>query len=161
MPHEPKAPEGVPNITEARKLNKAELLAAYEQCYGRLLKDSQIDTNMDGVPDSDWSHDGTITIKAICPVVYVNCMAPYETSRLEPYIFATAMKLAESADAVDIRCSKNESLAFGAWRGALAAAVRESPPAEGTDYTVTCKGDEMAEIVVAALEGKFRIVRGF
>jgi hypothetical protein len=71
---------------------------------------------------------------------------------LDPYVDSLERALREKyVPAGDIRCAPDESpLAFGKWRGVLAAFARQSPPAAGT-YYVDTRGREIVEVVVDAL----------
>lgn len=70
---------------------------------------------------------------------------------LDTYIAETAAKLASAfPGTVDIRCADAQGpLGFGKWKGALAALVRDQPPAPG-GYVVF-SGTELADVVIEAL----------
>lgn len=81
--------------------------------------------------------------------LYINC-APVGkvTQSLDVYAAALASELAKAARVPDIRLGDNNGpLGFGRWRGALAARVRENPPAPG-NYVAIGSG----EITAAVLE---------
>jgi hypothetical protein len=169
-PVEPTLPMSVIDMKQAKTLKKANLLVAYENCLNA-LKERLIPEYLVPPKDLEDAVDalesrtvtsaemGEVTITTVTPTIYVNCIPPEHCNRLEPYIFGTATQLADAAKCPDIRMSDKKSLAFGAWRGALTAAVKENPP-QGS-YVVVCKGEDFAEVVVAALEGTHKIVRGF
>lgn len=82
-----------------------------------------------------------------------------KTQRLEAYAEEHASALADAYKAADIRCAPKDSpLAFGGWKGALAAIVREDPPANGA-WSVS-SSSEIGLVAFEALAPKARVVRG-
>lgn len=153
-------PTGVASLAEAKKMNKGPLLEAYESCFEALMDRVDLGVDLDGWQKVELEGPPVvITEFTEANTIYVNCQPSEPFPRLEPYVFHTARKLADAAKAPDIRSSDKKAMAFGAWKGALTAAVLEDLP-QGS-YVVTCKGDELAEIVVAALQGSHQIVRGY
>lgn len=160
LPVKQDPPLGVLDPADAKKLKKGDLIDAYLICFDALMQRDK----WEEPKGHDFSYPIVPQPEARVPVesepfIYVNCVPPVPCERLETYIFNTVNALAESAGEPDIRCSNKDMLAFGKWRGVLAAAVKESPP-QGS-FTVTCKGDDFAEVVVGALEGTHQIIRGF
>ncbi len=88
-----------------------------------------------------------------------NC--PFED--LSSYAHAVTTEIENELKIVDIRCGPNDSaLAFGRWKGALAASVKKGPPAPGA-YVAFTKGNEVMEVIaeaVALLCGPGQFVRG-
>jgi hypothetical protein len=85
--------------------------------------------------------------------LYVNAFPNGTWVDLQSYILQVTNELQEHFAVSDIRCAADDSpLAFAKWRGVLAAAVREGPPAPGI-YVAFTKGNELAEIVATALGG--------
>lgn len=82
--------------------------------------------------------------------LFVNCLPlSGNVKALESYVSARAQSIAVAASVSDIRLAPGTPLAFGAWKGALAAAVKMSPPEAGDYYATT--GD-MSDVVVEALK---------
>lgn len=73
---------------------------------------------------------------------------------LDPYVHALHQLLVQhmhlpEGSFGDIRCSKDERLSHGQWRGTLAAFAREKPPAPGVYFIDT--RDEISAVVAEAL----------
>jgi hypothetical protein len=70
---------------------------------------------------------------------------------LAPYVRGLCEKLEKEFNAADIRCAPKDSvLAFGGWRGVLAAAVRAEPPAAGF-YRLDVRMSEIHQVVLETL----------
>ncbi len=84
-------------------------------------------------------------------VLYVNCRPTHSVSEdLGAYVTRLATQLGESQKVLDIRCAAKESpLAYGGWRGALAAKARASLPT-GAAYHVHT-GTDFVDVVVEAI----------
>ena len=162
LPVEKEPPAGVLTPKEAGKLKKPDLVQQYEICFGALMDKTAVPTEKPqqvDIPLQELAEHAIAVVSVTSsPTIYVNCVPSEATNRLEPYIFGTLTQL-NTAAGCDIRMSDKKTLAYGAWKGALATAVKENPP-QGS-YTVTLKGDDVAEIVVSALEGTHKFVRGF
>lgn len=96
--------------------------------------------------------------------IYVDAlpMGEGETVDLWPWVNDLASKIAEQSGAKDIRWApdKNSPLAFGGWRGVLAAACREMPLEPGS-YILDTRGSEIAEVAAEALRERATVyVRG-
>lgn len=91
-------------------------------------------------------------IAAVPLVLYVNAIPGpgVLTSSLDPYITTITAALARSHGCFDIRCSDSQQLNFGKWKGALASAVRQNPPAPGA-YQILQRDSEIASVVIEAL----------
>lgn len=71
---------------------------------------------------------------------------------LEAYVVLKCRALEREFGAVDIRCAPADGpLGFGKWKGALAALVRDEPPAPGVYLLNDVRGSEIREVVVEAL----------
>ncbi len=82
------------------------------------------------------------------------------TQRLEAYVENLAAELATSQGAIDIRCApEKSSLAFGKYKGALAALVRENPPKPGAYAVSTTSELGMIAFEALASRGLGRVVR--
>ena len=83
--------------------------------------------------------------------VFIDAIASTPTTSLDAYVDGLCTALCTQFGAADIRCAPGDGpLSFGKWKGALAAAVREAPPAPGA-YTLDTRGREIAEVVAEAL----------
>lgn len=84
--------------------------------------------------------------------LYVNAIPGGPFTSLDYYIRSAVRQVEETFDVADIRCAPNAEspLAFGKWKGVLAAMVRTQPPSEGA-YVAFTRGNELAETVVEAL----------
>lgn len=83
--------------------------------------------------------------------LFVDCIPAHPYERLEPYINKLERALAAQYQAADIRCApKDGPLGYDKWTGALAAFVRQSPPAAG-HYVVKASGCRLAQVVVEVL----------
>jgi hypothetical protein len=93
--------------------------------------------------------------------LYLDCHEDgVHAKRLEPYVEKLCRELEKQVGAADIRCAPEKSeLAFGRWKGALAAFARSAPPEPGA-YEVS-SGSEVAMVVFEALASTARrVVRG-
>lgn len=78
--------------------------------------------------------------------------AGFTSVDLESYVAQKCRALEKEFGAVDIRCAPADSaLGFGKWKGALAALVRDEPPAPGVYLLNDVRGSEIREVVVEAL----------
>lgn len=92
-------------------------------------------------------------------IVLIGCMgtAGLVTQDLDTWVSGIAAKIAESSQAAEIRFAPNGSaLGFGAWRGALAAAVRMSAAELAPGFYTLSRGD----LNDAAIEGLTGAVDG-
>ncbi|MFP2897305.1 hypothetical protein [Corallococcus sp. 4LFB] len=73
-------------------------------------------------------------------------------------------KIEQECGVVDIRVAPNDSpLAYGKWKGVLAATIRAEPPEPGTYAALGVAGSELMQVAVEALEplcGTGHFVRG-
>lgn len=84
-----------------------------------------------------------------CDVIALKGM---DLQSLDPYIDDICDRISEAAGTEDIRFTHNESaISFGKWRGALAAAVKSSPPAPGQYAVQFVRESEIKQVVVEAL----------
>lgn len=84
-------------------------------------------------------------------VFYVDAIPNVAAESLTGYIAAVCAALAKQYQAADIRCAPADGpLGYGKWKGALAAYVRECPPAIGT-YFLDARGSEINECVAEGL----------
>jgi hypothetical protein len=81
---------------------------------------------------------------------------------LEPYVNGLVQKICAEADVADLRFAPGDNpLGFGRWKGALAAAVRQSPPEPGEYLLLDVRESEIRQVVVEALQPLCtRVVRG-
>jgi hypothetical protein len=90
-------------------------------------------------------------------VLFVDCVAegltiqPYQA--LEFYVQDACNTLAKQFNAADIRCaSKDSPLSYGGWKGALAALIRNNPPAPGCYTLRDVRESEIKAVVVETLK---------
>ena len=85
--------------------------------------------------------------------IYYACVPNGQYTPLDQYVNSTVAEICEEHKVFDIRCAtdKDSPLAYGGWRGVLAAMVRAEPPADGS--YVAFKGSELTDVVVEALSG--------
>lgn len=92
--------------------------------------------------------------------LYVNAIpsTPYES--LDRYIAALCEALCKRYACADVRCAPKDSpLAFGSWKGVVAAMARSAPPPDGAYVIHTAS--EIHEVVADALSGAATVfVRG-
>ena len=83
--------------------------------------------------------------------LYVDCIPPRGAEPLAPYVQELCAGIAKFFGTADLRVApdKDSLLAYGGWRGVLAAAVRDKPPAPGTYYIV--RRSDIDEEVASAL----------
>jgi hypothetical protein len=75
------------------------------------------------------------------------------TAPLEPYVDKLCNDLAAQFKAADIRCaSKDSPLSYGGWKGALAALIRNNPPAHGCYTLRDVRESEIKAVVVETLK---------
>jgi len=87
--------------------------------------------------------------------LYVDCIVKGRgvPTDLGSYIDKLCAELCTLYKAVDIRCAPSDSpLSFGKWKGALAAAIRENPPENGTYVLYSVRDSEIRQVVVETLE---------
>lgn len=83
--------------------------------------------------------------------VYVNCDTSVECKSLDAWAMGLVAALEESSGVRDLRSAEDDSvLAFGKWRGALAAMTREAPLPGGA-YSLRTYGSELLSVVAEAL----------
>lgn len=83
-------------------------------------------------------------------VLYIDTLPSEPCDRIDAYARKVCALLEEQTGAKDIRCSDDNRLSFGKWKGALAACVRAVPPEDGT-YLVETAGNEIFETIAATL----------
>lgn len=89
--------------------------------------------------------------------LYVDCdvdLPGPAAKTLQPWLAQICAELANSQDSADVRCGKDGSaLAFGKWKGAVAALVRERAEQQGLTgpHVLSTRGSEHAEIAADAL----------
>lgn len=72
---------------------------------------------------------------------------------LEPYVADIMRKMEKQFGVADVRFTPKDSpLAYGGWKGALAAGVRAMPPAPGVYRLAFVRGNEVRELVLEALQ---------
>jgi hypothetical protein len=85
-------------------------------------------------------------------VIFVNVMiegGDYQS--LDSYLFRLADDLCQRSGAADLRCAPDESgLAFGKWKGALAAAIRATLPGPGS-YLINVGDSELHAVLAETL----------
>lgn len=94
-------------------------------------------------------------------VLYLNAIEDgVSFKRLETYAYALADELAKAEGAADVRCApEKSSLAFGKWKGALAAVAKASPPPPGA-YLASMSDEIVAVVAEALTPSAARVVRG-
>lgn len=92
--------------------------------------------------------------------LYVDCLPDgVAARRLEAYVRELCAQLEATFQVADVRCAPKDSpLAFGGWRGALAAAARDRPPEAGA--WAASSSSDLQQVVVEALSPGARVVRG-
>lgn len=105
-------------------------------------------------PGKKSENPGTTTGEATTRELFVDCVVKGRiTIDLSAYIEKMCTDLATTYKAVDIRCAPSDSpLAFGKWKGALAAAIRENPPEFGTYVLYGVQDSEIRLVVCETLE---------
>lgn len=90
--------------------------------------------------------------------IYVDCIAP-GANDLAPIVQSACQNICEAFGAVDLRCAPKDSpLGFGAWKGVLAAYMRDYPLEPG-DYYLDTRGSEIFEVAASALNITARGIR--
>ena len=101
-------------------------------------------------------------VAATAPLeLYLDCYPDgVAAARLEPYVEGLCREVEHATGAADVRCGpKDGPLGFGGWRGVLAAAARDRPPAPGA--YLASSSSELALVVFDALAPRaVRVVRG-
>lgn len=84
---------------------------------------------------------------------YQDCLPSYDAKDLLPYLGAVLAKINEDFGVPDLRCGVDSSpLAFGKWKGVLAARIRKSPPPPtGNYYLLGVRGDEIKTVAADAI----------
>jgi hypothetical protein len=97
--------------------------------------------------------------------LFIDCKSDVVPSRsLEPYLESihAAIRLELGVPDIAGHVPDSHPLAFGKWRGVLAARIRKSPPGPG-DWFVYVRGDAMKEVlvsVVTTLSDTVDVIRG-
>jgi hypothetical protein len=133
------APSGPVFMTVGEGTHTAEEIEAWRKDADkwRKLKDSAANAKI-----VQYSDDGIR--------VFVDCYPEVPAKSLDRWADELAAKLAENCGAADIRCAPEKSpLAFGKWKGALAALVRESELEPGV-YVIDSR-TEFASVVAEAI----------
>ncbi len=97
-------------------------------------------------------------------MIYVDCMPNAPTMPLAGYVAGIVAKIEKAFEIEDIRCApkkfKNQEgmvvdnpLAYGGWKGMLAACVKREPPPPGV-YVVLGSNNELMAEVLSALEAQ-------
>lgn len=91
-------------------------------------------------------------------MLFLNCRPDYDgCPNLEDYVLSKAKQLAERFKVVDIRCvPKDNPMAYGGWRGALAGLIRQEPPSYTEGWLRT--GSDFADVAAEALAPLFHTV---
>ena len=93
-------------------------------------------------------------------VLYIDAIPSEPFDRIDDYKRKMCGLLEKQCSAKDIRCSDDDRLSFGKWRGALAACVRAMPLEDGV-YFVDTRGDEISEVIATTLkEGAAKYSKG-
>ncbi|AGC44563.1 hypothetical protein MYSTI_03251 [Myxococcus stipitatus DSM 14675] len=96
--------------------------------------------------------------------LFVDCVPNMPAASLAEYVSNVASQVSEAGGVEDLRFAGAESaLGFGKWKGALAMAIRSTPPAPGAYAALGLAHSELLQIAVEALEplcGPGDFVRG-
>ncbi|RKH34947.1 PD-(D/E)XK nuclease family protein [Corallococcus praedator] len=96
--------------------------------------------------------------------LFVDCVPNCPAEPLAGYVGRMVAKIEQECGVVDIRVAPNDSpLAYGKWKGVLAATIRAEPPEPGTYAALGVAGSELMQVAVEALEplcGTGHFVRG-
>ncbi|WP_404370422.1 RecB family exonuclease [Corallococcus coralloides] len=96
--------------------------------------------------------------------LFVDCVPNCPVEPLASYVGRMVAKIEQECGVVDIRVAPNDSpLAYGKWKGVLAATIRAEPPEPGTYAALGVAGSELMQVAVEALEplcGTGHFVRG-
>nr|WP_217279575.1 PD-(D/E)XK nuclease family protein [Corallococcus exiguus] len=96
--------------------------------------------------------------------LFVDCVPNCPAEPLAGYVGRMVAKIEQECGVVDIRVAPNDSpLAYGKWKGVLAATIRAEPPEPGTYAALGVAGSELMQVAVEALEplcGMGHFVRG-
>jgi len=91
---------------------------------------------------------------------YFDCVPSTPVAYLDGYVQRICTEIAKLAELPDIRCGQGDHpLAFGRWRGALAASIRENPPPQGDWLLLGCD-HEIRQVVKETLKSLGRWVEG-
>lgn len=102
------------------------------------------------VPTSPIAQDATLAPTSDQVEIYVNAVPRGPFADLAPYVAEKCAKIAAAMKVDDIRVAgKDSPLAYGGWRGALAAVIRDEPPAPGR--YVLFVATELGEVAAEAL----------
>lgn len=108
--------------------------------------------------------DKAATTTAPAPAVgidlYVDCFPPAGARDLMPWVHDQADSIAKQYGAPDVRCGADGTpIAFGKWRGVLAAVCRQASLEDGA-YFLDARGSDLAEIAAEALRTRAKVTRG-
>ena len=96
--------------------------------------------------------------------LFVDCVPNMPAAPLADYVAKVAAEVSEAGGVEDLRFAGAESaLGFGKWKGALAMAIRQAPPAPGAYAALGLAHSELLQLAVEALEpmcGPGDFVRG-
>ncbi|MCY1042113.1 PD-(D/E)XK nuclease family protein [Corallococcus sp. bb12-1] len=96
--------------------------------------------------------------------LFVDCVPNCPAEPLAGYVGRMVAKIEHECGVVDIRVAPNDSpLAYGKWKGVLAATIRAEPPEPGTYAALGVVGSELMQVAVEALEplcGTGHFIRG-
>nr|WP_253905981.1 PD-(D/E)XK nuclease family protein [Corallococcus exiguus] len=96
--------------------------------------------------------------------LFVDCVPNCPVEPLAGYVGRMVARIEQECGVVDIRVAPNDSpLAYGKWKGVLAATIRAEPPEPGTYAALGVAGSELMQVAVEALEplcGTGHFVRG-
>ncbi|WP_223645516.1 PD-(D/E)XK nuclease family protein [Corallococcus sp. EGB] len=96
--------------------------------------------------------------------LFVDCVPNCPAELLSGYVGRVVARIEQECGVVDIRVAPNDSpLAYGKWKGVLAATIRAEPPEPGTYAALGVAGSELMQVAVEALEplcGPGHFVRG-
>lgn len=92
-------------------------------------------------------------------MIFIGCDPSIPSTPAEPYINQIVEHLAKVAGAPSIFQSKNEMLAFLAWKGTLRTAIHQNPPQPGA-YRLLARGEPYETAGEALAELSSLVVRG-
>ncbi|MFP2958235.1 PD-(D/E)XK nuclease family protein [Myxococcus sp. 1LA] len=85
--------------------------------------------------------------------LFVDCVPNMPAVSLSDYVAKVAAQVSEAGCVEDLRFAGAESaLGFGRWKGALAMAIRNAPPAPGVYAALGLAHSELLQLAVEALE---------
>ena len=95
-------------------------------------------------PPTDGPSDGGFTL-------YVDCTPDGDHERLEGYVDAILEHACKEGNLPDVRLGdQHHPFGFGRWKGVIAVIAQRQPPPGGV-FVVDARGNEIAEVIVAAL----------